>query len=336
MSISLHIGQCGIEIGHQTLKNLHTHAKYHPDEISPIFSYCQNNLVPNTLLIDTEEKVIDNYFKTDNNINYQNKVSAYSGSGNNWSLGFHKNAPKAKEEIFNSINSIAEKMDSFNNFINLHSLAGGTGSGLGTKLSIWLKDEFGRKKSLFTTVITPQSDGDICVQSFNSVLTLANLESDAIFLLNNDDYYKIVKKRINNINPSLNDINQVMGQHLAQILLPPSDLGDILKTCIPLPSYNLLSLKSVPQVNCGNLRFQNFDFGTLMKYIYQMDLTGNPVEENINWSLKSNSKGTVKSHGSYLITRGHISNYTDFHDDVSNIFTNQFNSVHSNNIRKYL
>ena len=80
------------------------------------------------------------------------------------------------------------------------------------------------------------------------------------------------------------------------------------------------------------------DFGNLLKNIYQMNLTGNPIEENINWSLKASSKGASRSFGDYLITRGSVSNYSDFHRHVSDIFTENlaerktgFQAVHSNN-----
>ena len=197
MSLMLNVGQCGIQIGHKTLKNLQTHSNNFPEETSSYFLNCLNdsevgNLYANCLLIDTEEKVVDSVQPDGgpgSEIRCESVISkTNSGSGNNWSLGFHKNASQNKDQILSKINKILENMDTFTNVTSIHSLAGGTGSGLGSKLSIWLHDNFGSKKLSTSVVVSPQKEGDICVQSFNSVLTLGNLESDVVLNLENDAY----------------------------------------------------------------------------------------------------------------------------------------------------
>ena len=55
------------------------------------------------------------------------------GAGNNWASGYTK-AEKLKEEIVDIIDREAEGSDSLEGFIFCHSIAGGTGSGMGTYL----------------------------------------------------------------------------------------------------------------------------------------------------------------------------------------------------------
>lgn len=94
MSITIHVGQCGIEIGHQTLINLQKQLSQCPEESSSVLdnfdsfegeNVSARHLVPNSLLLDTEEKVIAGLSKE---VEYKNCVHAFSGSGNNWALGF--------------------------------------------------------------------------------------------------------------------------------------------------------------------------------------------------------------------------------------------------------
>ena len=54
-----------------------------------------------------------------------------SGSGNNWAHGHHLYGPQYADELLESIRRPAEECDSLQSFLLLHSLGGGTGSGLG-------------------------------------------------------------------------------------------------------------------------------------------------------------------------------------------------------------
>jgi hypothetical protein len=58
----------------------------------------------------------------------------------------------------------AEKADYFQGVMLLHSLAGGTGSGLGCRLVETYRDYFGLKSSLFTASIWPSTSGETPLQ----------------------------------------------------------------------------------------------------------------------------------------------------------------------------
>jgi hypothetical protein len=57
-----------------------------------------------------------------------------SGAGNNWAHGHHGYGPQYRDALLGRIRSAAEAADSLQGFLLLHSLGGGTGSGLGTYL----------------------------------------------------------------------------------------------------------------------------------------------------------------------------------------------------------
>ncbi len=52
------------------------------------------------------------------------------GSGNNWAYGFNFHGPNSRDDILGKAHSLLEKLDFCEGFVFLHSLAGGTGSGI--------------------------------------------------------------------------------------------------------------------------------------------------------------------------------------------------------------
>ncbi len=61
------------------------------------------------------------------------------GAGNNWAKGYSY-ADKMQEEFMEMLDREADGSDSLEGFILLHSIAGGTGSGLGSYLLERLND----------------------------------------------------------------------------------------------------------------------------------------------------------------------------------------------------
>lgn len=61
-------------------------------------------------------------------------LSDVSGAGNNWAHGHHFYGPQYGDHIMDLVRMEAEQCDSLQGFLLLHSLGGGTGSGLGSYL----------------------------------------------------------------------------------------------------------------------------------------------------------------------------------------------------------
>ena len=62
-----------------------------------------------------------------------------SGAGNNWASGFSQ-GQKFYEEVFDIIDREADGSDSLEGFVLTHSIAGGTGSGMGSYILEKLSD----------------------------------------------------------------------------------------------------------------------------------------------------------------------------------------------------
>lgn len=78
------------------------------------------------------------------------------GAGNNWASGFSQ-GETLHEEVFDIIDREAEGSDSLEGFVLCHSIAGGTGSGMGSYVMERLSDRF-PKKLVQTYSVFPNQD----------------------------------------------------------------------------------------------------------------------------------------------------------------------------------
>jgi hypothetical protein len=83
------------------------------------------------------------------------------------------------EDVLDMIDREADGSDSLEGFMLLHSIAGGTGSGLGSFMLERLNDRFPKKLIQTYSVFPNTQDGDIVVQPYNSLLSMRRLTQNA-------------------------------------------------------------------------------------------------------------------------------------------------------------
>ncbi|KAB5596124.1 hypothetical protein CTheo_396 [Ceratobasidium theobromae] len=146
--------------------------------------------IPRAILIDLEPRVI-NTILTGPYRDLYNPENIFlskegGGAGNNWANGY-ASGERCYEEVMEMIDREAEGSDSLEGFMIMHSIAGGTGSGMGSFLLERLNDKFPKKLLQTYSVFPNQVDGDVVVQPYNSVLTLKRLvnNADSVVVLDN-------------------------------------------------------------------------------------------------------------------------------------------------------
>lgn len=114
-----------------------------------------------------------------------------------------------------------ERCDLHKGFLTLQSVAGGTGSGLGSFLTEQLADHY-PSSYLLNTVVWPYQSGEVIVQNYNAMLTMASLSavSHGILVLQNDSANAICQKLLRIKSPSFHEMNSVLATHLASAFLP--------------------------------------------------------------------------------------------------------------------
>jgi len=212
-SIVIQVGQCGNQIGcrfwdlclrehsHFSKRGIYDHAvgsffrntDGRGDSIVdlPIGNSASKikNLKARAVLIDMEEGVVNELLQGYLSDIFDSKqlITDVSGSGNNWAVGNLEYGVRYREEITDLIRKSAELCDCLQCFFILHSMGGGTGSGLGTAVLRLLADEF-PDVYRFVCSVYPSKDDDVITSPYNSVLAMHELTecADCVLPINNE------------------------------------------------------------------------------------------------------------------------------------------------------
>ncbi|KAH8698517.1 putative gamma tubulin MipA [Talaromyces proteolyticus] len=223
--------------------------------------------IPRAILLDLEPRVI-NGIQAGPYRNIYNPENFFidprgSGAGNNWASGYAQ-GDQVQEEIFDMIDREADGSDSLEvgasipplmkkGFMLLHSIAGGTGSGLGSYMLERMNDRF-PKKLIHTYSVFPDV-GDVVVNPYNSLLTMRRLtqNADSVVVLDNGALSRIIADRMHVAEPSFQQTNQlvstVMSASTTTLRYPGymhNDLVGIIASLIPTPRSHFLVTSYTP------------------------------------------------------------------------------------------
>lgn len=218
--------------------------------------------IPRAILIDLEPRVI-NSIMTGTYSKIFNPENIYvspqgGGAGNNWAAGYQA-GESIIDDLMDMLDREADGSDSLEGFMLLHSIAGGTGSGIGSFLLENINDRF-PKKLIQTYSVFPESQqvSDVVVQPYNSVLTLKRLAlyADSVIVLDNGALTRIAADTLNVQSPSVEQTNQlvstVMSASTSTLRYPGylhNDLASIMASLIPIPKCHFLMTSYTPFTN---------------------------------------------------------------------------------------
>ncbi|KAK7023850.1 tubulin gamma chain [Favolaschia claudopus] len=269
--VTLQLGQCGNQMGSVFWQRLCAEHGISKEGIleewateggdrKDVFFYQADDehYIPRAILVDLEPRVINNIL-TSPYANLYNPENIFvskdgGGAGNNWALG-HAQGERIYEEIMEMIDREAEGSDSLEGFMAMHSIAGGTGSGLGSFLLERLNDKFPKKLIQTYSVFPNAHEGDVVVQPYNSILTLKRLvnHADSVVVLDNGALARISAERLHVQTPSFDQTNQLVSTVMAastQTLRYPgymnNDLVGIIASLIPTPRCHFLMTSYTP------------------------------------------------------------------------------------------
>ncbi|XP_011304188.1 tubulin epsilon chain [Fopius arisanus] len=128
------------------------------------------------VLVDMEDSVVSRYRDGPlrNLFDQTCTVTNYPGSGNNWAEGFYTHGRAYHEKIKETLRRTAERCDSLHGFLLMHSLGGGTGSGLGTATLKLLADEYPHVDR-FVSCVYPAETQDVVTAPYNVLLATRQL-----------------------------------------------------------------------------------------------------------------------------------------------------------------
>ncbi|KAH0571167.1 Delta tubulin [Spironucleus salmonicida] len=300
--ITLQFGQYGNQIMPEILKRCHNFNLHSETNFSTLFreSPKAQTLVPRSLLIDMEPKVIHSACLNNQKLPFtylpQQAIFNQSGSGNNWAHGFAFHGPKIATIFTEKLRKELEHADTSVTFFSASSLAGGTGSGLGSFLLNQIAQEH-PKNDIFSHAILPFRVGEVNTQNFNALLSLSTIQevSHSVLLLGNDEAAEAIRKEKGvKTRPNFDVLNEVISHNIGGIL---AGVEKEIFSCSKSPFMNILCAKTTPTVPIQATERKIFN---IAKYIRQMCISGASCDSQMEWKVQNE----IKNYGSLVVMRG--------------------------------
>ncbi|XP_034719206.1 tubulin delta chain [Etheostoma cragini] len=308
--VTVQLGQCGNQVGHELFDIICSDAQEGQRKVYSTAS-CERffhqtthgDLVARAVLIDMEPKVINQSISRaakSGRWRYgeSSHFSQKQGSGNNWANGYCVHGPRHRAVVEELVRREVERCDRLAGLMAIMSVAGGTGSGVGTYATQCLRDIY-PKSFILNHLTWPYGTGEVIVQNYNSVLTLAHLYqlSDAILVHENDTVHRICSQLLNIKHISFGDVNGVIAHQLGSILQPAltadshgvysrNPLGELVSALTCHPEYKLLSVCTIPQMPSSSMAYSTFSWPSLLKHLRQMLISNTKMEEGIDWQVR--------------------------------------------------
>ncbi|XP_029357101.1 tubulin beta-1 chain isoform X6 [Echeneis naucrates] len=206
--VHLQIGQCGNQIGSKFWEVIsEEHGinatgiyggdnKLQLERLNVYFNEAHGGkYVPRALLVDLEPGTMDSIrgsrigalFRPDNFIH------GNSGAGNNWAKGHYTEGAELVEQVVDRVRNESESCDCLQGFQLVHSLGGGTGSGMGTLIINKIREEYpDRIMNSFSVMPSPKVS-DTVVEPYNATLSVHQLleNTDETYCIDNEALYDI-------------------------------------------------------------------------------------------------------------------------------------------------
>lgn len=167
-----------------------------------------------------------------------------------------------------------ERADMFQGFQLIHSLGGGTGSGLGTNLLSKLREEYPDRMLATWSVLPSPKVSDTVVEPYNATLSFHQLveNADLSFCLDNQALYDICQRTLRTESPRYDDLNMLISYAMSgcstTLRFPGqlnSDLRKLGVNMIPFPRLHFFTCGYAPLVASSLQSYQALNVPQLVQ-----------------------------------------------------------------------
>ncbi|KIM84885.1 hypothetical protein PILCRDRAFT_96615 [Piloderma croceum F 1598] len=186
-------------------------------------------------------------------------------AGNNWAKGFYTEGAELVDSIIEILRRQSEACEALQGFQLLHSLGGGTGSGLGSLMLSKLREEFPDRMLATFSILPSPKVSETVTEPYNALLSLHQLidSSDLTICLDNKALYDIAVRTLKTTSPGFADLNGLVAKVMCGVstsLRFPGQLnGDLRKlgmNLIPFPRLHFLIPSYAPFTHPNSKAFQ--------------------------------------------------------------------------------
>ncbi|KAG5275347.1 hypothetical protein AALO_G00146420 [Alosa alosa] len=275
--VHLQIGQCGNQIGSKFWEviteehGINTVGIYEGDSplqlerLNVYFNEAHGGkYVPRAVLVDLEPGTMDSVrgsrmgqlFRPDSFIHG-------FGAGNNW--GQEPLRAELVEQVVDRVRVESESCDCLQGFQIVHSLGGGTGSGMGTLIINKIREEFpDRIMNSFSVMPSPKVS-DTVVEPYNATLSVHQLieNTDETFCIDNEALYDICFRTLKLTTPTYGDLNHLVSLTMSGVTTSlrfpgqlNADLRKLAVNMVPFPRLHFFMPGFAPLTSRGSQQYR--------------------------------------------------------------------------------
>jgi len=241
---------------------------------------CGSRYVPRAIMLDLEPSVLDEIYSS--NIGSLFKpdaaVRGASGAGNNWAKGHYTEGAELIDQALDVARKEVEDCDCLQGFQFVHSIGGGTGSGMGTLLLSKLREEYPDRIMVSYPVFPSPKVSDVVVEPYNATLSIHQLieNADEVMVIDNEALHQICNKTLKVPNPTFGDLNNLVSSVMAGVtccLRFPGQLNSDLRklgvNLIPFPRLHFFQIGFAPLGSPASSAYRKVSVGDLTQQIFQ-------------------------------------------------------------------
>ncbi len=193
------------------------------------------------------------------------KCKGNSGAGNNWAKGHYTEGAELVEQVVDRVRNEAESCDCMQGFQFVHSLGGGTGSGMGTLIINKIREEYpDRIMNSFSVMPSPKVS-DTVVEPYNATLSIHQLieNTDETFCIDNEALYDICFRTLKLTTPTYGDLNHLVSLTMSGVTTSlrfpgqlNADLRKLAVNMVPFPRLHFFMSGFAPLTARGSQQYR--------------------------------------------------------------------------------
>ncbi|QDZ21694.1 beta tubulin [Chloropicon primus] len=241
---------------------------------------CGSRYVPRAIMLDLEPSVLDEIYSGSVGSLFKPDaaVRGTSGAGNNWAKGHYTEGAELIDQALDVARKEVEDCDCLQGFQFVHSIGGGTGSGMGTLLLSKLREEYPDRIMVSYPVFPSPKVSDVVVEPYNATLSIHQLieNADEVMVIDNEALHQICNKTLKVQNPTFGDLNNLVSSVMAGVtccLRFPGQLNSDLRklgvNLIPFPRLHFFQIGFAPLGSPASSAYRKVSVGDLTQQIFQ-------------------------------------------------------------------
>lgn len=199
------------------------------------------------------------------------------GAGNNWAKGHYTEGAEIADLVLDLIRREAEGCDCLQGFQMVHSLGGGTGSGMGCLLLSKMREEYPERIISTFSVLPSPKVSDTVVEPYNATMSINTLveATDETYIIDNEALYDICYRTLKLSAPSYGDLNHLISVTMSGITtcfrFPGQLNADLRKICVnmvPFPRLHFFMPGFAPLTSRGDHPYRAITVPELVQQIF--------------------------------------------------------------------